>query len=190
MAPNQRIAILLADEFEDSEFRIPFERLDAAGFVIDVIGLREGETLHGKKKEQKINVSRAIDDAEADDYVALVIPGGKSPEKLRRDPRVLDFVRSFAATGKPLAAVCHGPQVLISAGLVEGRTLTAWPAVQEELRQAGAKVEDRDVVKDGSFITSRKPEDMNAFTDAIEQEISDRNDQIRMRELDEPRVDY
>jgi protease I len=193
MAPNQRVAFLLANDFEDSEFRIPYERLDAAGFVIDVIGPTEGEMLKGKKGQQRIKANRALDDAHAEDYVALVIPGGKSPEKLRRDPRVLDFVRNFDGTGKPLAAVCHGPQLLISAGLVKGRTLTAWPEVQEELRQAGANVEDREVVKDGNWITSRKPEDLNAFTDAIEQEISDRNDRMRAQqpaESGETHVDY
>lgn len=191
MAPNQRVAFLLANDFEDSEFRIPYERLDAAGFEIDVIGFNKGETLKGKKGEQKTRTSLALDEASPRDYVALVIPGGKSPEKLRHDSRVLDFVREFDATGKPLAAVCHGPQVLISAGLVNGRTLTAWPDVQEELRQAGANAVDREVVKDGNWITSRKPEDLNAFTDAIEQAISDLNDRLRAASIDEePRVDY
>lgn len=192
MAPNQRVAFLLANDFEDSEFRVPFERLDGAGFEIDVIGLKEGETLKGKNGEQKVKTSLALERANPADYVALVIPGGKSPEKLRREARVLDFVRRFDATGKPLAAVCHGPQLLIAAGLVTGRTLTAWPAVQEELRQAGANAVDQEVVKDDNWITSRKPEDLNAFTDALEQEISDRNDRLRAHAAldDVPRVDY
>lgn len=181
MAPNQRIAILLADEFEDTEFRVPYERLDAAGFQVDVVGLKAEEKLRGKKGEQTIVTDLAIEDAKPEDYVALVIPGGKSPAKLRENTHVLDFVRKFDALDRPLAAVCHGPQVLISAALAKGRTLTAWPEVQEELRRAGANVVDRTVVKDKNWITSRKPEDMNAFTDALEQEISDRNDRARRR---------
>jgi protease I len=97
----------------------------------------------------------------------LVIPGGQSPDHLRADPRFVQFVKRFDATGRPLAAVCHGPQLLITAGLVRGRTLTAWKTIQEDLRQIGATVKDEPVVTDGNWITSRQPSDLEAFSQAI-----------------------
>jgi protease I len=102
-----------------------------------------------------------------EDYDALLIPGGYSPDHLRADPRFPAFVKQFNATGQPLAAVCHGPQLLITAGLVRGRTMTAWKTIQEDLRQIGANVVDREVVVDGSWITSRQPSDLEAFSQAL-----------------------
>ena len=186
MAPNQKVAMLLAPGFEDSEFRVPYERLDAAGFRVEVIGAIDGERLEGKKGVEAVVVDRAIDDADADDYVALVIPGGKSPANLRGDERFLDFVRAFDASGRPLAAVCHGPQLLISAGLVEGRTMTSWPSVRKELADAGAHVMDQPVVRDGNWITSRGPDDLNAFSDAIEEAISAWNDRNLRERIEGP----
>jgi protease I len=163
----KKVAVLLGEGFEDSELKVPFDRLKAEGLEVDIIGREAGEELRGKRGKVTINATRSIADARPQDYDALVIPGGYSPDKLRADERFVRFVKEFDATKKPLAAVCHGPQLLITAGLVKGRTLTAWSTIQEDLRQIGARVKDEPVVKDGSWITSRKPDDLSQFSDAL-----------------------
>src|SRR6185295_13221721 len=152
-----KVALLLGQGFEDSEFRIPYDRARAAGHQVEIIGAKAGEELTGYKGKEKVRADRAIDEARPDDYDALLIPGGHSPDHLRADPRFVEFVKRFDATKRPVAAVCHGPQLLISAGLVKGRTLTAWKTIQEDLRQIGAHVVDQEVVLDGNWITSRQP---------------------------------
>jgi protease I len=163
----KKVAILLGQGFEDSEFKVPFDRLKAEGLDVDIIGREAGEELKGDKGKVTTKATRSIGDARPQDYDALVIPGGHSPDKLRADERFVRFVKEFDDTKKPLAAVCHGPQLLITAGLVKGRTLTAWSTIQEDLRQIGAKVKDEPVVKDGNWITSRKPDDLQEFSDAV-----------------------
>lgn len=163
----RKVAILLGQDFEDSEFKVPYDRLKAEGFEVDIIGREAGEELRGKKGKVTVKATRSIADARPMEYDALVIPGGYSPDKLRADERFVRVVREFDALKKPLAAVCHGPQLLITAGLVKGRTLTAWSTIQEDLRQIGANVKDEPVVKDGLWITSRKPEDLEQFADAL-----------------------
>ena len=163
----KKVAILLGQAFEDSEFKIPFDRLKAEGFDVDIIGREAGEELKGSKGKVTTRATRSIGDSRPQDYDALVIPGGYSPDKLRADERFVRFVKEFDASKKPLAAICHGPQLLITAGLVKGRTLTAWSTIQEDLRQIGARVKDESVVKDGNWVTSRKPEDLGAFSDAV-----------------------
>jgi len=166
-ANDRRIAVLLGPGFEDSEFRIPYDRLRAAGYQPEIIGRQQGEKLTGYKGKETVRAERSIDEARPEDYVGLLIPGGHSPDVLRADPRVVKFVIQFDATGLPLAAVCHGPQLLITAGLVQGRVLTAWTTIQDDLRQIGAKVLDEPVVIDGNWITSRKPDDLEAFSAAF-----------------------
>src|SRR6185312_12411497 len=119
------------------------------------------------KGKEKVKSEIAIDDSSPDDYDALLIPGGQSPDHLRVDPRAVDFVKRFDQTGKTIAAVCHGPQLLAAAHLVKGRTLTAWSTVQDDLQQMGAQVRDEAVVRDRNWITSRKPADLEPFSDAI-----------------------
>jgi protease I len=162
-----KIACLLTSGFEDSEFRIPYDRLRAAGHQVDVISLQKGQKLEGERGKEKLKSERGIEEAHPDDYDALLIPGGFSPDKLRADWRVIEFVRGMETANKPIAAVCHGPQLLIAAGLVKGRTLTAWPTIQEDLRQIGANVVDREVAIDRNWITSRKPDDLEAFSRAF-----------------------
>ncbi|HEX5010394.1 MAG TPA: type 1 glutamine amidotransferase domain-containing protein [Planctomycetota bacterium] len=159
-----RIAMLLGNEFEDSEFTVPRDRLAAAGHEVVIVGRRAGETVRGKRGEATATVAEAAEGLAADSFGALVIPGGHSPDALRTDEGVVDFVRRFARTGRPIAAVCHGPQLLIEAGLVRGRALTSWPSVRTDLLNAGARWEDREVVVDGNLITSRKPDDLPAFS--------------------------
>ena len=167
----RKVAVLLGEGFEDSEFKVPYDRLKAEGFEVDVIGRETGEELRGKRGKVTTKATSSIADARPLNYDALVLPGGYSPDKLRADERFVRFVKDFDATKKPLAAVCHGPQLLITAGLVKGRTLTAWSTIQEDLRQIGARVKDEPVVKDGNWITSRKPDDLQQFSDALIQAL-------------------
>jgi protease I len=167
MAQRARIACLLGQDFEDSEFRVPYDRLEAEGYEIDVVGEKAGQELRGKKGQETVRATRGIDEARPEDYQALFIPGGYSPDHLRKDQRFVEFVRRFDATRRPVAAVCHGPQLLMTAHLVKGRTLTAWDTIQEDLRQVGANVKDEPVVRDGNWITSRKPDDLEQFSRAV-----------------------
>jgi|KBSMisStaDraftv2_1062788.scaffolds.fasta_scaffold1335569_1 protease I len=173
MAEKGKIACLLANGFEDSEFQIPCDWLSAAGYSVEIVGEKAGELLTGEKGRETALVDVAIDEVDVDDYEGMLIPGGYSPDKLRADDRFVEFVRAFDATGRPLAAVCHGPQLLLTAELQAGRTLTAWPTVQGDLRQAGAHVIDRDVVVDDNWITSRKPDDLEAFTSRFVEELGE-----------------
>jgi protease I len=173
MAEKGKIGCLLANDFEDSEFQIPCDWLSAAGYTVEIIGAKAGDSLTGEKGRETAVVDVGIDEADVDEYEGLLIPGGYSPDKLRADDRFVEFVRAFDATGRPLAAVCHGPQLLLTAELQAGRTLTAWPTVQGDLRQAGAHVVDRDVVVDDNWITSRKPDDLEAFTSRFVQELGE-----------------
>ena len=169
-----RIACLLAEGFEDSEFRIPYDRLRQAGYLVEIIGTSAGQKLEGEKKRETAQTDFGIDEVQVEDYQGLLIPGGYSPDKLRADRRFVDFVKAFDRTGRPLAAVCHGPQLLLAAELQRGRTLTAWKTVQSDLRQAGANVVDQEVVVDGNWITSRKPDALEAFSAKFIAELGDR----------------
>jgi protease I len=162
-----KIACVLGQHFEDSEFRIPYDRLKNEGYQVDIVGLKAGEELKGYKGKEAVKAEKAVDQVRADDYDALLIPGGYSPDHLRIDKRMVEFVRQFDQAGKLIAAVCHGPQLLITARLVKGRTLTAWPTIQDDLSQLGANVKDEAVVRDRNFISSRKPDDLKEFSDAI-----------------------
>ena len=142
------------------------------GYDVEIIGIEAGQELTGYKKREIATTDLAIDEADPESYAGLLIPGGQSPDRLRSDSRVIDFVREFDATGRPLAAVCHGPQLLLSAELQRGRTLTAWSTVQDDLRQAGAHVKDEPVVIDGNWITSRKPDDLAAFSSKFIEELA------------------
>jgi len=162
-----KIACLLGQGFEDSEFRVPYDRLRKEGYQVDVIGAKAGEELKGYKGKETVKVEKAIDSVDPEDYDALLIPGGQSPDHLRVDKRFVQFTKNFDASGKLIAAVCHGPQLLAAAHLVKGRTLTAWSTVMDDLQQMGANVRDEEVVRDRNWITSRKPDDLPAFSSAI-----------------------
>jgi protease I len=161
---DMRVACVLAEGFEDSEFRVPYDKLKAAGHDVVVVGATKDGKLEGKKGKEAIVADAAIDDVRPESFDALFIPGGHSPDHLRADPRFVEFVRGFR--DKPVLAICHGPQLLITADMVHARTLTAWKTVQVDLRNAGAMVVDRDVCVDRNFVTSRKPEDLDAFVRA------------------------
>jgi len=162
------IAMPLAEGFEDSEFSVPYQRLQRAGHKVVVIGRQKGAVVRGKHGEASAKIESAARGLRPESFDALVIPGGHSPDVLRLDEDVVDFVRGFMDSHKIVGAVCHGPQLLIEADSVGGRTLTSWPSVKKDLINAGASWVDREVVKDGNLITSRKPDDLPAFVGAIE----------------------
>jgi len=165
-----KIAMIVGPGFEDSEFRKPFDQLEAAGHQIEVLGSEPGR-VEGKRGDEAVTVEAAAAARDPSDYDALVIPGGRGPENLRTDADVVAFIRNFADTGKPIAAVCHAPQLLIEAGLAAGRTMTSWPSVKHELLDAGARWVDEEVVRDGPFITSRKPDDLDAFVRVLNERL-------------------
>lgn len=172
-----RVAIPVGEDFEDSEFTVSCDRLREAGHSVTVFGTKAGEIIAGKRKQATARIEKSAGDIDASDFDALVIPGGHSPDELRMDKDVVSFVKSFGESGKTIAAVCHGPQLLIEAELVDGRTVTSWPSVRKDLENAGAKWKDREVVEDGNLITSRKPEDMDAFCAAILRRLDGRAEQ-------------
>lgn len=169
-----RIAFVLGEDFEDSEFARPYRELRDAGHEVEVLGAKAGETVKGKQGKEEFTIEAAVADRDPASYDALVIPGGYSPDHLRTDKQVVRFVGAMTHAGKLVAAVCHGPQLLIEADAVEDKQLTSWPSVRTDLLNAGAKWVDREVVVDGKLITSRKPDDLPAFIHAIREALGDR----------------
>src|SRR3954453_19541310 len=167
---GRRIAVLAADGFEKVELTIPMRALQLAGAKVDVISLRHGRirgvNLH--MPATRVGVDKTINEADAADYHGLLLPGGFiNPDLLRQSAEARQFVREFANNDKPIATLCHGPWVLASAGLLNGRTLTSWPGIRDDLVNSGATWLDRDVVTDGNLVTSRGPQDMTSFVPAI-----------------------
>ena len=162
-----RIAFVLGDDFEDSEFRKPFDALKKAGHEVEILGERAGARVSGKQRKEVVEIQAAVSSRDPAKFDALVIPGGYSPDHLRTDKSVVDFVSRMVKSGKLVAAVCHGPQLLIEADAVDGKRMTSWPSVKKDLENAGAHWVDQEVVTDGKLITSRKPADLDAFSNAI-----------------------
>jgi protease I len=168
---GRKIAILATDGFEQSELLRPKQLLEEAGAETVVIAPDDKQKIkgwnHGEWGEQ-VEVDLPLGKARARDYDALVLPGGvMNPDKLRLEKKAIDFIHDFGETGRPLAAICHGPWTLIDAGLVEGKQITSWPSLRTDLENAGAQWEDSEVIEDGNLITSRKPDDIPAFTNAL-----------------------
>lgn len=153
--------ILSADLFEDSELLVPLYRLQEAGYEVEIASLCRG-TITGKKGYE-VSADKSLADVAVDDYELLVLPGGKAPAAIRDDSHARTIVCAFVDSGRPVAAICHGPQLLVSAGVVAGRHATCYRSVADELRAAGALYEDREVVVDGRLVTSRQPADLPAF---------------------------
>ncbi len=166
----KRIAILATDGFEQSELEQPRDTLRAAGFDVDVVSLKKGSIRgwRGNDWGDSVPVDRVLGDVSADDYAALVLPGGViNPDKLRVEKAAIDFVRAFDNAGKPLAAICHGPWLLAEAGIADGHRVTSYKSIRTDLENAGGQWEDAEVVVDGHLITSRQPDDLPAFTQAV-----------------------
>ena len=158
-----RVACLLDTGFEDSEFRMPYDALCGAGHEVTVIGLEKGCELAGKQGRETVRSEAGVAEVSPEQFDALLLPGGYSPDHLRADARMVEFTRAFFTTQRPVFAVCHGPQLLITAGVVRGRRMTAWKTIQDDLRLAGADVVDEPVVVDRQLVTSRQPDDLEAF---------------------------
>ncbi len=168
-----RVAFIIDEMFEDSEFQKPYDRVKEAGHEAVVIGAKAGASLKGKKGKVTAKTDRAIDDVAAGDFDALVIPGGYSPDHLRTNIEMVGLVREMFNAGAPVAAICHAGWMLVEADVAEGRTLTSWPSIKTDLLNAGAIWVDREVVVDGNLITSRKPDDLDAFCEALLRQIED-----------------
>lgn len=172
---GKTIAILATDGFEQSELDSPKATLSARGAEVHVIAPEEGP-IRGWDEDDwsdEVDVDVKLADADPDIYDALVLPGGLfNPDSLRRNDDALDFVRAMWERKVPVAAICHGPWTLIDAGLVEGKTMTSYPTIQTDLKNAGAAWKDEEVVEDGQLITSRSPDDLEAFNDAITEALS------------------
>lgn len=168
---GKRIAILAADGVERVELEQPRRAVQDAGAHAELLSLKNGEIQARNNDLQDagtFSVDHQVSDASVDDYDALLLPGGTvNPDKLRMDSAAVSFVRDFANSGKPIGVICHGPWSLVEAGVVSGRTLTSFPSIRTDLRNAGANVVDQEVVIDGNFTSSRSPNDLPAFCSAV-----------------------
>lgn len=163
---NLKIAMLVADGFEQSELTDPKKALEDAGAQVDIVSFKSGKVKGWKHTQwgDEFTVDVTLDDVASADYAALVLPGGvMNPDKLRADEKAVQFVKEFIDTNKPIAAICHGPWTLINAKGVKGKTMTSYKSIKLDLENAGAKWVDKEVVADGNLITSRKPADIPAF---------------------------
>ena len=164
---ESKILIIATDGFEDSELIEPRRRLIEAGAEVTLASLKAGE-IEGAKGA-KIDADCTLDDVVMRDFDGLLLPGGtRNPDKLRMHAEVVDFIRRFVDSGKPVGAICHAPWLLVEADVLRGRTVTGWPSIRTDLRNAGAYVVDEEAVTDGNLVTSRKPEDIPAFTRAFQ----------------------
>jgi protease I len=174
---GKKVAILATDGFEQDELLSPLEALRDAGADAKVVSPSKERKIKGWKFTdwgKKVKVDVPLDEANAGDFDALVLPGGvMNPDHLRRDPQVLEFVKSFFTAGKPVGAICHGPWTLIDAGVVRGRKMTSYETIQTDLKNAGANWVDEEVVVDNGLVTSRKPDDLPAFNAKLIEEIAE-----------------
>jgi len=167
MLEGRRIAILAEEDFEDSELMEPLRAMKDAGASVSVVGSGSKKSYRGKRGWAEVTVDTTADKVEGSQFDAIIVPGGYAPDKMRLHQPMIDVVRTAHAEGKIIAAVCHGPQLLISADIVKGRRVTSWPSVAVDLKNAGAIWVDEPVVRDGNIITSRKPADLVKFDKAI-----------------------
>jgi protease I len=174
---GKKVAILATDGFEQSELAEPLKALEEAGASAHIVSPKAGAIKGWKHAEwgDSFAVDATLDEADPRQYDALVLPGGvMNPDKLRRDPKVQQFVRSFFQDGKPVGAICHGPWTLIDAGVVRARKVTSYETIQTDLKNAGANWVDQEVVVDNGLVTSRKPDDLPAFNRKLIEEIAER----------------
>ena len=185
-AEGKTLAILATDGFEEVELTSPKEAIENAGGKTVIISLEPGEIQANQHREKGITVKvdKTVDQVSADEFDALLIPGGLfNPDALRLNQRALDFTSAFFAQKKPVFSICHGPQVLISAGLVSGREMTGFAAIQPDLANAGAIVRDEQVVVDSGLVTSRNPDDLPAFNDKIVEELCEGKHQAQKQSV-------
>jgi deglycase len=178
---DKKVAFVATDGVEQVELTEPWKAVEAEGGKPELISIESGEIqgFNHLDKADKFSVDRTAGDAKADDYDGLVLPGGvANPDRLRTDENVVGFVRAFFEAGKPVAVICHGPWTLVEADVVRGRTLTSWPSLATDIRNAGGEWVDEEVHVDNGLVTSRKPDDLPAFCDKLVEEICEgRHDQ-------------
>jgi protease I len=160
------IAVIINDMFEDSEYTEPAKAFRDAGHSLVHVGLKTGQTVYGKKANTPVTIDKSVEDVAAADFDALLIPGGYSPDKLRVNPDAVRFSREFVDSGKPVFAICHAPQLLITADAIRGRRITGYVSIEQDIKNAGAEFIDREVVEDGHLVSSRNPNDLPAFIEA------------------------
>lgn len=173
---GKKVAILATDGFEQVELTEPKKALEQAGASTQVIALKSGKIrgFNHDKPGDTVKVDKTVDEVRASDYDALILPGGvMNPDTLRTNTKAVSFVKEFAESGKVVAAICHGPWTLVEAGVVKGKRMTSWPSLKTDLKNAGANWVDEQVVADGNFVTSRKPDDIPAFNKNVIEEIAD-----------------
>jgi protease I len=173
---GKRVAFLATDMVEQVELTGPWEALIEAGAELDLVSIEDGEiqAFNHYDKADTFKVGRTVEEASASDYDALVLPGGVgNPDTLRLDENAVDFVHQFFEEGKPVGAICHAPWLLIEAGVVRDRTVTSWPSLTTDLRNAGANHVDKEVVVDNGLVTSRKPDDIPAFNEKLIEEFAE-----------------
>lgn len=173
---GKRVAILVEDHFEDRELTEPRDALEAAGARVTIVGPVAGRDYSGKQGG-RVSAQLAAGEAKAADFDAVVVPGGYAPDRMRLRHAMVDLVRDAFAAGKPVAAICHGPQLLINANILRGRTLTCWPSIAVDVKNAGGRYVDRPVVEDGHLITSRKPDDLPNFVAALIRQLHESSSQ-------------
>ncbi|WP_078433345.1 type 1 glutamine amidotransferase domain-containing protein [Metabacillus halosaccharovorans] len=162
---SKKIAVVLTSSFEDSEYTEPAKAFEEAGHTLTTIEKEKGKIVEGKQGEAKVEIDAGIDEVQPNDFDALFIPGGFSPDILRADDRFVNFVKEFMNAEKPVFAICHGPQLLITAETLKGRDVTGYKSIQVDLKNAGANFHDKEVVVcQNQLVTSRTPEDLPAFT--------------------------
>src|SRR5204862_2292765 len=167
MLSGKRVAMLVEEGFEDRELTGPLEALRAAGATVTIVGPTAGAEFRGKRGQAVVTSDAAAGSTRIQDFDALGIPGGHAPDKMRMRHAMVDLAREAVDGGKPVAAICHGPQLLISASGLRGRTLTCWPSIAIDVKNAGGLYVDKPVVEDGNLITLRKPDDVPSFSQAI-----------------------
>jgi protease I len=172
MLSGKRVAMLVEEGFEDRELTGPLDALRDAGATVTIVGPTAGAEFRGKRGQAVVTSDVAAGAVRITDFDALVIPGGYAPDKMRMRHAMVDLARDAMEAGKPVAAICHGPQLLISADALRGRTLTCWPSIAVDVKNAGGLYVDKPVVEDGTLITSRKPDDVPMFSDAIIRALS------------------
>ena len=171
---GKRVAFLATDMVEQVELTEPWKAVERAGGTPELISLEEGEIqgFNHYDKADTFKVDKTVEEASADDYDALVLPGGVgNPDTLRTDENAVELTRQFFEQGKPVGAICHGPWLLVEAGVVRGRKVTSWPSLQTDIRNAGGEWVDEQVVVDNGLVTSRKPDDLPAFNEKIVEEF-------------------
>jgi protease I len=167
-----KIGVLIGPKFEDVEYNKPAKAFKENGHELTHIGFKKGQIVEGKEEKTRIKIDKSASDVSTNDFDAIFIPGGCSPDKLREDENVVQFTREFVKSDKPVFAICHAPQLFITAKVIEGRNVAGWKSIIVDIKNAGGNYVDKEVVEDGNIITSRGPDDIPAFINASLNKLS------------------